>query len=62
MTIVKIHKEDIPLCIDVYCYVCEKSVALSNAIQYKGKYFCVHHYPLATLSLDQLIESLNVKA
>ncbi len=35
------------LLVDVYCYECKKLMALSNAKQYDGRYYCHHcikHY------------------
>lgn len=41
---VTLIKENAPLYLDVYCYICERRVALSNAHQYDGRYFCTKHY------------------
>jgi formylmethanofuran dehydrogenase subunit E len=35
-----IPKRDAALYIDVYCYQCKRLIALSNAIQLDGRYYC----------------------
>ncbi len=40
MVDVMINLLDAPLYVDVYCYSCGKLVALSNAIQFDGRYYC----------------------
>ena len=36
-----IRKEDAPLHIDVYCYVCKRQVALSNTREIDGRRYCL---------------------
>jgi hypothetical protein len=50
----KIEKRDAPLYLDVHCYVCERLMALSNANQYDGRYYCNKHLPIN--KEDTLIE------
>lgn len=33
-------KRDVPLCIDVTCHKCKRRLALSNAIERDGRYYC----------------------
>jgi hypothetical protein len=42
--IMKIEKEDAPLYIDVVCAVCKKRMALSNAHEKDGVYYCYFHF------------------
>ena len=38
-----ILKLDAPLYIDVTCWYCKRAVALSNAVQREGRYYCPRH-------------------
>ena len=35
-----IKMNDACLWVDIYCYICKKLMALSNAIQFDGRYYC----------------------
>lgn len=41
----QIEKRDVPLYIDVYCHECNKLMALSNAVQNDGRYYCERCLP-----------------
>ena len=36
------QKQDACLGIDVFCYCCERRVALSNTVEFDGRRYCFH--------------------
>lgn len=40
----KVNKEDAPLYIDVECYSCKRTIALSNSIEHDGRHYCNRCY------------------
>ncbi len=40
----QVHKNDVPLLIDVTCYSCKRNVALSNTYEDDGRRYCFNCY------------------
>jgi len=46
----KIHREDAPLYIDVWCYECKRRATLSNTTEDDGRRYCGRCRPVVTLA------------
>jgi hypothetical protein len=55
----KILIQNAPLHIDVVCLVCQRRLALSNACEHKGAYYCSQHAPLHTEDIEKMLQSIN---
>jgi hypothetical protein len=55
----KILIQNAPLRIDVVCLVCQKRLALSNATEHKGAYYCSQHTRLHTEEIEKMLQSIN---
>lgn len=54
-----INKLNAVLYVDVSCAACGKRMAMSNAHEIKGAYYCGKHYCYNDMSLEQIIQHIS---